>query len=126
MDHVRCPPHGASQPSLDCLLDELHYTSDEQAMSTLSSHRAFLADTLSRQSARRNLIDPTYSYIPQPEIRGYTLPINAEAGPSKRNVPNYVSEEETIRNDLTERYIQSGEFGSNYIQGAEDDEICEE
>jgi mRNA (2'-O-methyladenosine-N6-)-methyltransferase len=39
---------------------------------------------------------------------------------------NYVEEEETVRNDLTERYVQSGEFGSNYILGAGDTEICEE
>jgi hypothetical protein len=95
-------------------------------MSTLSSHRAFLADTLSRQSARRNLIDPTFPYTAQPEIRGHIYTTNAEAGPSKRNIPNYIPEEETIRNDLTERYIQTGEFGSNYIQGAAEGEICEE
>ena len=95
-------------------------------MTTLSSHRAFLADSLSRQAARRNLIDPGYPYTAQPVIRGHTQAPNAEAGPSKRNIPNYVPEEETIRNDLTERYIQTGEFGSNYIQGAEEKEICEE
>jgi len=95
-------------------------------MTTLSSHRAFLADTLSRQSARRNLIDATFQYTAQPEIRGYSRTPNAEAGPSKRNIPNYIPEEETIRNDLTERYIQTGEFGSNYIQGAAEGEICEE
>jgi len=95
-------------------------------MTTLSSHRAFLADTLSRQSARRNIIDPTFPYTSQPEIRGHIHPTNAEAGPSKRNIPNYIPEEETIRNDLTERYISTGEFGSNYIQGAAEGEICEE
>jgi hypothetical protein len=95
-------------------------------MTTLSTHRALLADTLARQSARRILIDPTFTYAPQPQIKGYTPTPNAEAGPSKRNITNYIQEEETIRNDLTERYIQSGEFGSNYIQGAGDGEICEE
>jgi hypothetical protein len=103
-----------------------HSHSNEEAMSTLSSHRACLADTLSRQSARRNLIDPTFPYTAQPEIRGHIYTTNAEAGPSKRNIPNYIPEEETIRNDLTERYIQTGEFGSNYIQGAAEGEICEE
>ena len=95
-------------------------------MSTLSSHRAFLADTLGRQAARRNLIDPTFPYTAQPVISGHIQTTNAEAGPSKRNIPNYIPEEETIRNDLTERYIQTGEFGSNYIQGAAEGEICEE
>jgi hypothetical protein len=103
-----------------------HTHSNEKAMTTLSSHRAFLADTLNRQTARRNLIDPTFPYTAQPEIRGHIRSTNAEAGPSKRNIPNYIPEEETIRNDLTERYIQTGEFGSNYIQGAADGEICEE
>jgi hypothetical protein len=99
---------------------------DEQTMTTLSSHRAFLADTLNRQTARRNLIDSTFPYTAQPEIRGHIHPFNAEAGPGKRNIPNYIPEEETIRNDLTERYINTGEFGSNYIQGAAEGEICEE
>ena len=96
-------------------------------MTALAAHRAFLADTLDRQAARRNVIDPTYAYIPQPEIRNH-IPVArpSEAGPSKRNVPNYVEAEETVRNDLTERYIGSGEFGSNYILGAADREICEE
>ena len=96
-------------------------------MTTLETHRAFLADALSRQSARRQIIDPTYPYTPLPEIWGHgPVAADAEAGPSKRNIPNYVPEEETIRNDLTERYIESGEFGSNYILGAEESEICEE
>jgi len=100
--------------------------SNELTMTTLSSHRGFLADKLSRQSARRNLVAPDYPYTAQPVIRGHSQAPNAEAGPSKRNIPNYIPEEETIRNDLTERYIQTGEFGSNYIQGAEEKEICEE
>jgi hypothetical protein len=96
-------------------------------MTALAAHRAFLSDSLARQAQRRIVIDPTYAYIPQPEIRGHTPSARpSEAGPSKRNVPNYIEREETVRNDLSERYIESGEFGSNYILGAADREICEE
>jgi hypothetical protein len=96
-------------------------------MTALAAHRAFLSDTLARQAERRTTIDPTYTYIPQPEIRGHgATALTSDAGPSKRNVPNYVEREETVRNDLSERYIESGEFGSNYILGAADQEICEE
>lgn len=102
-------------------------TANEPVMTSLDTHRAFLADTLGRQAARRKIVDPVYTYDPQPDVRGHVaIPTSAEAGPSKRNIPNYVPEEETIRNDLTERYIQSGEFGSNYILGAGEGEICEE
>jgi mRNA (2'-O-methyladenosine-N6-)-methyltransferase len=95
-------------------------------MTSLTAHRSFLAETLARQSTRREIIDTTHAWLPQPVVRGHSSSDHAEAGPSKRNVINYVPEEETVRNDLTERYVSSGEFGSNYILGAADKEICEE
>lgn len=95
-------------------------------MTTVSDHRSFLSDVLTRQYDRRRLIDPGYDFPPQPDITGYDPPASATAGPSKRHVINYIEEEETVRNDLSGRYVQSGEFGSNYILGAADDEICEE
>jgi mRNA (2'-O-methyladenosine-N6-)-methyltransferase len=103
-------------------------------MTALAAHRDYLAEVLDRQATRRQLVDQGYLFTPQPKIKGYRpaqktsrdADINADAGPSKRHVVNYVDEEETVRNDLTERYVQSGEFGSNYILGAGDTEICEE
>lgn len=97
-------------------------------MTALAAHQAYMAQVLDRQSIRRSLVDPVHDFPLQPEVKGYLprLHQNAEAGPSKRHVVNYVEEEETVRNDLAERYVQSGEFGSNYIFGASDQEICEE
>lgn len=51
---------------------------------------------------------------------------NAEAGPSKLKVVNYVSEEETVRNDYPAWYGVSGRWGSEYVHGAAAPEICEE
>jgi hypothetical protein len=97
-------------------------------MTALAAHQAYLAQVLDRQSIRRSLVDPNHTFPLQQEVKGYLprLHQNAEAGPSKRHVVNYVEEEETVRNDLAERYVQSGEFGSNYILGASAQEICEE
>lgn len=80
-------------------------------MTTPSSQRAFLADILARQAARRKIIG---------------LDVKEEYEPSKHNVVNYIEAEETIRNDLCAWYGTSGEFGGNYIYGAGDDEICQE
>lgn len=105
-------------------------------MTTLVQHRSFLSDILTRQHDRRRHIDPGHTFDPQPEITGYEPGHGiasgsgedgtGEAGPSKRHITNYVSEEETVRNDLSGLYVQSGEFGSNHIFGANDKEICEE
>ncbi|WVF71216.1 hypothetical protein IAT40_006016 [Kwoniella sp. CBS 6097] len=117
-------------------------------MAALVEHHSFLQDILNRQAERRSLIDPSSSSTsapaPQPQLsilqqaRDYTRTSSAvprpkpsseaksEAGPSKSNVVNYVAEEETIRNDLPGWFGTSGEFGSNYILGAKDEEICEE
>lgn len=95
-------------------------------MTALIEHRAFLSDILSRQHDRRAAIDPDHDFPLQPEITGYDHPTPAQAGPSKRHVVNYIEEEETVRNDLSGWYVQSGEFGSNHISGAADSEICEE
>lgn len=100
----------------------------------IAAHRSFLADVLRRQRDRRQrdrrqLIDPTFAFKPQPHITGHHARPNSDtpgAGPSKRNVVNYVEEEETVRNDLSGWYVQSGQYGSNHIFGAGDHEICEE
>lgn len=99
-------------------------------MTTVAAHRDFLASVQGRQARRRRLIDPSYAFASLPPIAGRPLsdPLetNAEAGPSKLNVVNYVPEEETVRNDYCAWYGTSGHWGSDYVQGAADDEICEE
>lgn len=40
--------------------------------------------------------------------------------------PNYVAEEETIRNDYSQRYVDSGEWPQNWVQGAEPERRFEE
>jgi hypothetical protein len=95
-------------------------------MAALTVHRAFLNDILSRQSSRRALIDPTHTFRSQPTANHHVPILEETAQPSKANVVNYVSGEETIRNDYAARYGASGEFGSNHILGAGDHEICEE
>ncbi len=96
-------------------------------MTTLTGHRSFLSDVLSRQLNRRALFDPTHTFPSQPTITGIpTQEADDPLQPSKAKVLNYVSEEETIRNDYAAWYGVSGEFESNHILGAGDEEICEE
>lgn len=107
----------------------------------LVEHRAFLSSILTRQSTRRQLIDPTHHYPPAPVVPvagpSYTSKAPAagsgsgptstsEPGPSKKNVVNYIAEEETVRNDYADWFGVSGEWGSNAVLGAKDEEICEE
>ncbi|KAG8944923.1 hypothetical protein FRC04_001364 [Tulasnella sp. 424] len=40
--------------------------------------------------------------------------------------PNYVPEEETIRNDYSQRYVDSGDWPQNWVQGAEPERRFEE
>lgn len=103
----------------------------------LVEHRAFLSSVLTRQLNRRQLIDPTHDYPPAPVVPvagpSYTSkapgvdsgPAPAPA-PSKDNVVNYIAEEETVRNDYADWFGVSGEWGSNAVLGAKDEEICEE
>ncbi|AAW45497.1 transcription regulator, putative [Cryptococcus deneoformans JEC21] len=106
-------------------------------MVTLVEHRAFLNSILDRQAERRRLIDPEAVFPTQPVIRGripraihHRTPGDDEGERdgwiSKENVANYVKEEETIRNDYCEWYGATGECGSNFIMGAEGEDICSE
>lgn len=106
-------------------------------MVTLVEHRAFLNSILDRQAERRRLIDPEAVFPTQPVIRG-RIPRaihhrtsgddegETDGWISKENVANYVKEEETIRNDYCEWYGATGECGSNFIMGAEGEDICSE
>ncbi|KAG9014912.1 hypothetical protein FRB90_005123 [Tulasnella sp. 427] len=57
--------------------------------------------------------------IPRPE-----LPPAKQAKMAR--YPNYVPEEETIRNDYSQRYVDSGEWPQNWVQGAEPERRFEE
>ena len=50
-------------------------------------------------------------------------PQRLDLPPAKRarlaRYPNYVPEEETIRNDYSQRYVDSGEWPQNWVVGAE-------
>jgi len=95
-------------------------------MSAIAAHRAFLSDILNRQSSRRAEIDPTQTFPDQPIIDHQSLVAKEASELSKGNVINYVSGEETIRNDYAGWYGVSGDFGSSHILGAGENEICEE
>lgn len=118
-------------------------------MTALSQHRNYLQDVLARQVRRRLTVDAASASIdaahtsarvwdPQPVIAGPSRARHededkgdAGAGgsagtPSKMRVANYVPEEETVRNDYTAWYGASGEWGSNFVLGAEPERVCEE
>ncbi|KAG9004047.1 hypothetical protein FRB90_011080, partial [Tulasnella sp. 427] len=57
---------------------------------------------------------------PQHPARPIPLPELPKAKQAKMaRYPNYVPEEETIRNDYSQRYFDSGEWPQNWVQGAE-------
>ncbi|KAI0060117.1 MT-A70-domain-containing protein [Artomyces pyxidatus] len=62
--------------------------------------------------------------IPRPK------PIRADLPPAKKaraaRYPNYVPEEETIRNDYSQRYVDGGEWPQNWVLGAEPERRFEE
>nr|XP_018263032.1 uncharacterized protein I303_04522 [Kwoniella dejecticola CBS 10117]OBR85190.1 hypothetical protein I303_04522 [Kwoniella dejecticola CBS 10117] len=113
----------------------------------ISRHQTFLDDIISRQSKRRKLIDPSYTFpnlpilssspfsspTPGNDALDQSTALNV-GSPSKakekekENVVNYVKEEETIRNDYSAWFGRSGSgrLPSIYILGAKDQEICEE
>ena len=57
-------------------------------------------------------------------------PPRAELPPAKRaraaHYENYVPEEETIRNDYSQRYVDGGEWPQNWVLGAEPERRFEE
>jgi mRNA (2'-O-methyladenosine-N6-)-methyltransferase len=113
-------------------------------MTALVEHRNYLSDVLARQAARRRLADPEHDYAPLPTLahdrraipRDYassshagpskTAKGKAASAPKKDNVVNYIAAEEALRNDYAAWYGVSGQFPSNYVLGAGDDEICGE
>jgi hypothetical protein len=76
-------------------------------MVNLQSHRRFLAEVKLRQSHRYGDLGDDPGFAP--------------------SWANYSAEEETIRNDYSERYLAGyGHWPSHCILGARDEELCEE
>ncbi|WVN87666.1 uncharacterized protein L203_102852 [Cryptococcus depauperatus CBS 7841] len=112
-------------------------------MVAIAEYRAFFNSVLDNQAERRKFFAPNHTFPAQPAILGraskegskstqepsekiQSRRTSEEEQPSKENVVNYVKDEETVRNDYCEWYNHSGEYGSNFIMGAKDDEICAE
>lgn len=59
-----------------------------------------------------------------------TKPVRSDLPPTKRaraaRYVNYVPEEETIRNDYSQRYVDGGEWPQNWVLGAEPERRFEE
>jgi mRNA (2'-O-methyladenosine-N6-)-methyltransferase len=100
-------------------------------MSALVDHRTYLSDVLARQVERRRLADPGHEYAAQPALAYASSqptagPSNTSKGKTKANVVNYIGAEEAVRNDYAAWYGVSGEYPTNHVLGAGDDEICDE
>lgn len=65
------------------------------------------------------IVSPAQQRVPRQDL-----------APAKRaraqRYPNYVPEEETIRNDYSQRYIDGGEWPQNWVLGAEPERRFEE
>ncbi|KAG2123422.1 MT-A70-domain-containing protein [Suillus clintonianus] len=121
------------------------------ANSLLTSHRELLTYVRNSQRAHRRqlralatapsdlvnfpLIDsPGPSPLPSPpsspQLAPRTRPQRQDLHPAKRarvaRYANYVPEEETIRNDYSQRYVDSGEWPQNRVLGAEPSRRFEE
>ncbi|KAG0700505.1 MT-A70-domain-containing protein [Suillus ampliporus] len=121
------------------------------AHSLLTSHRELLTYVRNSQRAHRRqlraiatapndlvnfpIIDsPAPSPLPSPpsspQLATRTRPQRPDLPPAKRarvaRYANYVPEEETIRNDYSQRYVDSGEWPQNRVLGAEPSRRFEE
>ncbi|KAJ4481023.1 MT-A70-domain-containing protein [Lentinula aciculospora] len=118
---------------------------------TISSANELLAARQSQQNHRRKLqsIQPPLSLelirlplisspLPSPssaenspiQAHNNALPLRLDLPPAKRariaRYKNYVPEEETIRNDYSQRYVDGGEWPQNWVLGADPEHRFEE
>lgn len=123
----------------------------DSANNLLTSHRKLLTYVRNSQRAHRRqlralatapndlanfpLIDspapsPVESTPSSPQLASRTRPQRQDLHPAKRarvaRYANYVPEEETIRNDYSQRYVDSGEWPQNRVLGAEPSRRFEE
>jgi len=131
----------ASVSSACQLLDD-HQKLTNDVRELQKRHRRILADLPSPPQALLALpllpsppLSPPTSPPPrhvgktQPQPSATTL-VRQDLPPEKRakaaRYPNYVPEEETIRNDYSQRYVDSGEWPQNWVLGAEPERRFEE
>ena len=73
---------------------------------------------------------PPSSRSPSPTLPQKPRQIRTDLPPAKRpraaRYENYVPEEETIRNDYSQRYVDSGEWPQNWVLGADPEHRFEE
>lgn len=99
-----------------------------------ADHRASLEDLESPPTELLELpLIPTPSSTPPPEPSAspeHQTFIRHDLPPNKRArvacYRNYVPEEETIRNDYSQRYVDGGEWPQNWVLGAEPEHRFEE
>jgi hypothetical protein len=120
------------------------------ANSLLSLHASLISRVRQSQQQHRrqlhSLPDPPINIlrlplIPSParspEVTPPESPVLHKTAPSRPDLPpakrarlakynNYVPEEETIRNDYSQRYVDGGEWPQNWVLGAEPERRFEE
>ena len=73
---------------------------------------------------------PPPSRSPSPNLPPKPKPYRPDLPPAKRarmaRYDNYVPEEETIRNDYSQRYVDGGEWPQNWVLGADPERRFEE
>ena len=73
---------------------------------------------------------PPHSRSPSPALPPKPKPYRPDLPPAKRarlaRYDNYVPEEETIRNDYSQRYVDGGEWPQNWVLGADPERRFEE
>ena len=141
----RRPSNAPFFPSMTSTTTEVIASANE----LLASHSALIAKVRSQQERhRRQLqsIEPTPSEVlqlpllpspspsPPPEDSPPPTPpqrhLKPDLPPIKRaraiRYHNYAPEEETIRNDYSQRYVDGGEWPQNWVLGAEPERRFEE
>ncbi|CED85413.1 Predicted N6-adenine methylase involved in transcription regulation [Phaffia rhodozyma] len=110
--------------------------------STIGKHQTLLKRVAKHRARRADLLIPSSRSLPKPisppastpsskdqvdEISLVSLHVpQAKRAKYEAYYPTYSWEEETIRNDLPARYALSGEWGGNFIYGADEAERCDE
>ena len=126
--------------------------SSQSSTTLLAAHSNLVQRARSQQRSRRQILEangyePDFPEIPSPPSS--PLPItqtesvssspNGKAGESSKRANlspekqarmkryrNYIPEEETIRNDYSQHYVDSGEWPQNWILGAAPEDRFEE
>lgn len=109
----------------DALLSRIHATQQQNQQQLTHVLGSPNLDPYLPQSS------PSTSPSPEPEsILGAPPLVRLELPPAKRarvaRYHNYVAEEETIRNDYSQRYVDGGEWPQNWVLGAEPEHRFEE